>query len=178
MKFPYVVKLELPADVSFLPLLRNALDGVLKQVDVAVLLGENAGKIAGQVKLAVHEVCANVMEHGYGGNEGRIDILIKITEAADTLVIELHDEAKLVFHPNLHNLNGNVDSTRGRGLQLVAGLLDEVSYVSSKGEGWYFANGAWQKLDEETLRLGRENAGNYWRLVKKLHPIPLESHPI
>ncbi len=73
-----------------------------------------------QVKLAVSEVVANAIQHGSSGPEAPIRLSIRAREAAldfevlDTGVFVGTDEA------------ANEMSERGRGLELVAMMMDEV----------------------------------------------------
>ena len=73
-----------------------------------------------QVKLAVSEVVANAIEHGSTTQEDPIRISIRGEEGA--LVIEVHDTGVFV---GAGEAAGEM-SERGRGLELVALMMDEV----------------------------------------------------
>ena len=70
--------------------------------------------------------------------EGQVAIAISVTEKAQCLIVELHDQAERMFHPNMSQSQEGLEATRGRGIQLIAGLLDDVRYVSAKGEAWRY----------------------------------------
>ena len=73
-----------------------------------------------QVKLAVSEVVANAIQHGSSGPEDPIRITIRAAEGA--LVFEVLDTGVFV---GADEAAGEM-SERGRGLELVALMMDEV----------------------------------------------------
>ena len=73
-----------------------------------------------QVKLAVSEVVANAIEHGSSGPQDPIRISIRAHDAA--LVFEVHDTGVFV---GSDEAAGEM-SERGRGLELVAVMMDDV----------------------------------------------------
>lgn len=73
-----------------------------------------------QVRLAVSEVVANAIQHGSSGPEDPIRISIRGEEGA--LIFEVHDTGVFV---GPDEAAGEM-SERGRGLELVAVMMDEV----------------------------------------------------
>ena len=73
-----------------------------------------------QVKLAVSEVVANAIQHGSSGPEAPIRISIRARE--DALDVEVLDTGVFV---GADEAAGEM-SERGRGLELVAVMMDEV----------------------------------------------------
>jgi anti-sigma regulatory factor (Ser/Thr protein kinase) len=73
-----------------------------------------------QVKLAVSEVVANAIQHGSSGPEDRIRLSIRAAEGA--LVFEVLDTGVFVGADEA----AAEMSERGRGLELVALMMDEV----------------------------------------------------
>ena len=79
-----------------------------------------------QVKLAVSEVVANAIQHGSSGPEDPIRITIRAAEGA--LVFEVLDTGVFV---GADEAAGEM-SERGRGLELVAVMMDEVELTPSE----------------------------------------------
>ena len=103
-------------------------------VEFATQGGREAGADAAalhDIRLAVSEVCANVVQHGYAGNLGG-SITIETTATAERLVVRIEDDAP-VFDPSIlsppdtesdgeHREPGNL------GWHLVHSVMDEVRH--------------------------------------------------
>ena len=90
------------------------------------------------VSLAVSEVCANVIEHGYAGAPGG-SIAIETTATADRLVVRIEDDAP-VFDPSLVPPPDTGSDWRRRepghlGWHLVYRVMDEVRHESRGDRG-------------------------------------------
>jgi serine/threonine-protein kinase RsbW len=113
---------------------------MLAQVDE---LADSASTIY-NVQLAVHEVCANIIEHAYGGQEGgRIVAALTITKAPCSIVIDLLDTGQAFTLERVQAPEPETLQEGGYGLFLVHTLLDEVAYIPATHQ-------------------------NCWRLVKRL----------
>jgi len=94
------------------------------------------------IKLAVHEICNNIIEHAYAGATGTIEIHLTVDWNPQRFVAELYDSGRsfdpsTVVAPDLDEPHED-----GYGLFLAKALMDEVHY----------------------LRHGEQN---HWRLIKQ-----------
>jgi anti-sigma regulatory factor (Ser/Thr protein kinase) len=86
------------------------------------------------VTLAVHEACANVIEHSYQGNTGqRIDLTVLITP--DELAVEIRDYGRkpdlTAIQPRaLHDVRPG-----GLGTHFMRSIMDNVTYDVSPDTG-------------------------------------------
>ena len=108
-------------------------------VEFAAQGGRAAGADAGalhDIRLAVSEVCANVVEHGYTGEPGG-SITIETTALAGRLVVRIEDDAP-VFDPSSLpppdlGRDGDLREPGSLGWHLVYGVMDEVRH-EKRGE--------------------------------------------
>jgi serine/threonine-protein kinase RsbW len=144
MNEPDTIRLDVPATYRYLNVVGACITEVLARVEG---LAEPA-MVAYRVNLAVHEICANIVEHAYAGQpEGRIAVTVVLITQPRSLIIDLHDTGRsfdpaCVLAPNL-----NEGQVGGYGLFLVRELMDDVIYQPQPGS-------------------------NCWRLVKGLEPGP------
>jgi serine/threonine-protein kinase RsbW len=111
-------------------------------VEFAAQGGRASGADAGalhDIRLAVSEVCANVVEHGYAG-EPRGSITIETTASAGRLVVRIEDDAP-VFDPSSlpppdTERDGELREPRNLGWHLVYSVMDEVRH-EPRGERGY-----------------------------------------
>ena len=83
------------------------------------------------IRLAVSEVCANVVEHGYAG-EHHGSIAIETTATAERLVVRIEDDAP-VFDPSILSPPDTESDLQHRepgklGWHLVHNVMDEVRH--------------------------------------------------
>ncbi len=86
-----------------------------------------------QCQLAVDEVCTNIIEHGYGGDnvDGVIDIVLQLEP--ERLTIKLLDDSR-PFNPlkrpdpDPHTAIEDRENTGGWGIFFVKKFMDEVTY--------------------------------------------------
>ncbi len=155
------ILLEFPAKQSLLGQMRDSVGD-----EVARLVEEDAGKIIFQVKLAIHEICANIVEHGYGDIDGAIQIAISLNNESGRLTIEVSDTAPIRFDPRESLVAENQFSARGRGLDLACQLMDELSFTSFERQIWrYLGKGEWELTGGSAASPVR---GNVWRLEKAI----------
>jgi serine/threonine-protein kinase RsbW len=122
------VILDIPARVKYLEIVGECLDSVL---DRAMVSEDDQSRFA--IKLGVHETCANIIEHGYAGTQGRIRIEIQVIPNNSSIVVELFDrgvpaELDQVAVPNLEK-----PQIKGYGLFLIRSLVDELGYSRKNG---------------------------------------------
>ncbi len=134
------IHLNLPASYDFLHLLHPSIAALLS---VFPGFTRKDGRLY-NIHLAVHEACANIIEHAYAGQAaGRIALAITLHKGQHRLMVELRDTGRSfnieqVPEPDLESLQEG-----GYGLFLMRSLMDEVIYQPG--------------VD-----------GNYWQLVKHL----------
>jgi serine/threonine-protein kinase RsbW len=90
------------------------------------------------LRLAVEEVCTNLVEHGYrGGPAGPVEICAQ--RGADRVTLRIRDRGR-PFDPHdapAPDLSSDAGTRRagGLGLYLVRQLMDEVGYVADADAG-------------------------------------------
>jgi serine/threonine-protein kinase RsbW len=137
-----VIQLGLPADNKFLSVIGVCIAALLEHVPEI----KEPDMVTYNIQLAVHEVCANVIEHAYQGNpEDRYHVVLTLAESPLRLEVELNDQGQSFSPPPKFTPNINQLPTRGYGLFLIHQLMDQVIYTSKPGH-------------------------NQWRLVKYLVP--------
>jgi PAS domain S-box-containing protein len=109
------LRLELPARTTSLAGMRRALESWL--VDAGVGGGELHDVVA-----ACNEACANAIEHAYGPSRGG-SIEVEADRREDEVIVEVRDRGEW-REPRGRN--------RGRGLEIVKGLMDEVELDSDR----------------------------------------------
>lgn len=94
------------------------------------------------IKLAVHEVANNIIEHAYGHEEGILEISLDFDPPTRCFSANLHDTGSAFDATNAPTPDLAVPQEGGYGLFLATQFMDEVTYQ-------------------------RQADGNYWRLVKR-----------
>jgi serine/threonine-protein kinase RsbW len=113
---------EIPADLVLLSEVRQWAEGAAR--DAGLHNGDRY-----QVKLALSEAVANAIQHGSSSPTDLIGITA--FEENELLVFEVRDTGE--FMPPLASADG--EDERGRGLQLLALMMDEVQITSSAEGG-------------------------------------------
>lgn len=124
MKEPEIVYLDIPATLKHLNIVGASLAALLERVEGL----RNADELIYNTQLAVQEVCVNIVEHAYEGEDGRIRLALEISYDPLALTITLQDTGipftpHTVPFPDLEN--GQV---HGYGLFLIRELMDKVTY--------------------------------------------------
>lgn len=126
-------RIERPARREYLPeLVEFATQGVRESE------GGADAETLHDIRLAVSEVCANVVEHGYAGEPGG-SITIETTVTAGRLVVRIEDDAP-VFDPSLVSPPDTGSDWERRkpghlGWHLVYGVMDEVRHEARGNRG-------------------------------------------
>jgi len=132
-------RIELPARYRYLLVVSASIEAILSRLE-----GINIGPdTIYQLQLAAHELCNNVIEHAYGDEEGRLELLITLDQQLPSFILDLYDTGQpcdltAVASPDLEN-----PQVRGYGLFLARQLSDELHY---------------ERLAER----------NHWQLIKAL----------
>lgn len=98
-----------------------SMDKLYDMLDYIRIRAQDAGfdsYTVAKIELAVEEALVNIIEHGYAGKPG--DIQISCTHDTTHLAIKLHDRG-IPYNP----VN---QGTRGCGTKLMLQLMDDVSY--------------------------------------------------
>jgi serine/threonine-protein kinase RsbW len=120
-------EIRLTSDPRWLQVLRAAVGQV----------GHLAGLDLSQVdhlKLAVDEACANIIVHGYGGEQGR-PIHATLRLCPDRLEIRLRDFGKTVPPESIRPKTPDASRPGGLGVYLMHCCMDEVTYRAADGPG-------------------------------------------
>jgi serine/threonine-protein kinase RsbW len=106
-------------------------------VDAARAVGADDG-VRHAVRLAVEEVCLNVMVHGYAG-DGAGPLQVEVGRDGDDLVLRIADEARAFDPATLPppRLDAAAEERRpgGLGWHLVRELMDEVRHEARRPSG-------------------------------------------
>jgi serine/threonine-protein kinase RsbW len=157
------IQLDLPALPASLDILAAAIETILKQHTTL----DGPDKTIYETCLAIHELCVNIIEHAYGGaregTTGYIAMTITLTTFPHRLIVETYDTGE-PFDPS-RVPEPDLLSERGRGLQLIRALMDEVSYLARNEQAWHTTKGhPWRAETRKPPQPGC----NCWYLVKLL----------
>jgi anti-sigma regulatory factor (Ser/Thr protein kinase) len=111
------------AELEQLEILRQFIE------EQAAILGVDAS-LAEDVVLAANEIATNTIEHGYRGQNGVINVEVKLVD--DALIVRLHDDAPS-FNPTLVpppdiTVPLHLRKFGGMGIQMARQLTDEMHY--------------------------------------------------
>ncbi len=123
------LSLTIPADIRKLPTLLEGISSLMERhgfSDEEILDAE----------LAVDEAVTNVIEHGYRGEGGSIDLIVSVS--IDEVVIRLEDTAP-PFDPTSTApaiIEGDLEErpTGGLGVHLIKEVMDVLSYERISGK--------------------------------------------
>ncbi|MBL7161315.1 MAG: ATP-binding protein [Anaerolineales bacterium] len=109
--------------------------------DFVTQIAKEAGFDSDQVyavQLAVDEACANIIEHGYGG-EGRGDILCSCDSTDEGITIVIKDWGQRFAPDEVPEPDYDVPleklQSRGAGLFLMSKLMDDVDFEFGDSDG-------------------------------------------
>jgi serine/threonine-protein kinase RsbW len=131
MSAPVNIQLNVPATHQYLNVVGACIEALLSRCE-GIADPESAKY---NVQLAVQEVCANIVDHAYADQSGRINIAFDYADGV--LTTTLSDQGcpfdpSIVPTPDLDN-----PQEHGLGLFLVHQLMDQVTYTpSSSGNVW------------------------------------------
>ncbi|WP_238010779.1 ATP-binding protein [Dactylosporangium sp. AC04546] len=114
--------LDLPRDAAMVGVTRRTLDGALAGAGVTRDCRDD-------IQLALTEACGNVVSHASLASQYHIDVTVD----ADECVIEVTDDGG-GFNPGSVRPAGEL-SESGRGLQVVAALVERLDVVSVEETG-------------------------------------------
>lgn len=120
------MQIKIPASYKNLEVVGECVDSMLQAIDQI----EDRSQIAYQIRLAVHEVCTNIINHAYAGIEGQIRLAFTTTDSPLRMVVDVWDDGASFDPATVRTPDLNKAQTSGYGLFLVHQLMDEVAYES------------------------------------------------
>ncbi|MDQ1287344.1 MAG: hypothetical protein QG622_909 [Actinomycetota bacterium] len=96
-----------------------------------------------QLGLALHEVCVNVVDHGYGGTPGTITVSGRVD--GPTVHLEVRDRGREFDEASVVRPTPGVPQIRGYGLMLVEQLVDSVDYLRDGDENVWRLTTRWDR---------------------------------
>lgn len=124
-----VVRLTVPAQHKFLNVVGKCIRALItNESDVP-----EKDALIYNIELAVHEACANIVEHAYAGLSGRIEVVFTLVEEPRQLIVELGDNGRSFDLSTVTSPDLDQPHTSGYGLFLVHQLMDEVDYYPEPG---------------------------------------------
>jgi anti-sigma regulatory factor (Ser/Thr protein kinase) len=126
------IRLEIESDLSSVCLMAMAVN------KICAFYGMNELE-AYQVELCVSEAATNAILHAYEGRPGR-PVSLLVSASHDALLLELDDSGKPMDTEQANRVTGTSPIMEpeeellrdgGRGLQIIRGVMDNVSYVTN-----------------------------------------------
>jgi serine/threonine-protein kinase RsbW len=124
-----VVRLNVPAQHKFLNVVGNCIRSLITNESAV----SDKDALIYNIELAVHEACANIVEHAYAGLPGRIEVAFILVEMPRQLVVELKDNGRSFDLSSVSEPDLDQPHTGGYGLFLVHQLMDLVEYQPDPG---------------------------------------------
>ncbi len=116
--------LSLPRDFQTVPVARRIIDSSMTSVGVKK-------ECASDVTVALSEACTNVLKHSGPGEEYQV----RFELANDVCSIRVVDVGVGFDAAALPDGDAHVDAERGRGVQLMRHLVDELHFSSNPDDG-------------------------------------------
>ena len=122
------VRLAMPAKAEYLILVRLALAGIAREVPMSE-------STLADLKLAVTEVCGNVVRHAYGDAPGEVRVTFDVTPEAIEVAVE-DDGAGLAIDdvPDVVRLDEE-PAEAGMGLAIIRAVVDDLAVEARAGSG-------------------------------------------
>lgn len=124
-----VIRLTVPAQHKFLNVVGTCIRALITNENG---VGDRDALIY-NIELAVHEACANIVEHAYAGLSGRIDVTFTLADKPRQFIIDLGDNGRSFDIDSVTEPDLNQAHTGGYGLFLVHQLMDDVEYHPEPG---------------------------------------------
>jgi sigma-B regulation protein RsbU (phosphoserine phosphatase) len=153
------LRMDIPAEPHYLDILHSTVSAMLARQEGL----EQTETLAHEIHLAVHELCANIIEHAYQHQPGTIAITLTLASLPPRMIVETCDTGvpcnpAVVPEPDML-------AEGGRGLSMIRTLMDEITYQASNDMVWQSVQGQpWQQIQKPHAQPGY----NYWHLVKIL----------
>jgi serine/threonine-protein kinase RsbW len=120
------VRLAMPAKAEYLILVRLALAGIAREVPMSE-------STLADLKLAVTEVCGNVVRHAYHGEPGEVRVTFDVTPESIEVAVE-DDGAGLTLEdiPDVVRLDEEPVEA-GMGLAIIRAVVDDLAVEGRDG---------------------------------------------
>lgn len=119
-----VIRMKIPSHPRYVSAVRAFVE------DIAAKSGFDKVKVE-DLKLAINEALANIIEHAYGGQRNK-DIFIDLVVARKYIEIILRDFGRKVELSEIRSRDLDEVRDGGLGVFLIKNMVDEVVYVSQK----------------------------------------------
>ena len=128
-----IISLTLPAHYRYLKLIGESIELLLAGLPNQP---ERKELIYG-IKLAVHEIANNVIQHAYGNEQGTIEVTLHVDLVAKCFIATVHDTG-VTFQGEVTTPSLDEPQESGYGLFLATALMDEVNYQRQPdGNHWH-----------------------------------------
>lgn len=118
------LSLQLPHDRDSVTLVRH----LARQALTAI--GVKSG-VVDDVELALSEACTNVVNHAGPGDTFEVTVLVR----GDRAELRVADRGRGFDFESVRNRRAEEDAERGRGLEIMAAVMDAVNFVSEPERG-------------------------------------------
>jgi serine/threonine-protein kinase RsbW len=119
-----VLSLSLPREEVSIPIVRHILRKALQEVGAT-------DACTGDIELAQTEACANVVKHSGPGDQ--YEVSVEIT--SDRCFVRVIDTGRGFDGNSLGMENADLSAERGRGIQIMRALVDDVRFTSKPEAG-------------------------------------------
>ncbi len=122
------VRLAMPAKAEYLILVRLALAGIAREVPMSE-------STLADLKLAVTEVCGNVVRHAYGDVPGEVRITFEVT--ADAIEVAVEDDGPGLAIDDVPDVVWLDEEPveAGMGLAIIRAVVDGLAVEARDGSG-------------------------------------------
>ena len=129
-----VVRLNLPAEHKYLNVVGTCIRALITNESGVT----DRDALIYNIELAVHEACANIVEHAYAGLSGRIEVTFTLAEKPRQFIVDLGDNGRSFDIASVSAPDLSQALTGGYGLFLVHQLMDTVEYHPEPGNNrWH-----------------------------------------
>lgn len=150
------VHLELPVNLGYLSVLSSAITALLETEKISF-------DTANKIRLAVHEACANIIDHAHAQeSEDYISIILVIDQKLRQFRADLYDMGRSFAPPPGSSATIWHRSTQENGVRYYLQSVAEPSLEQDRGRGLYLM----QQLMDHISCLVTED-GNHWQLMKQ-----------
>jgi serine/threonine-protein kinase RsbW len=133
-----IVRLEVPASYQYLSVITACADALIQHLGDL----QDPQLLIYQIKLAIHETCANIIDHAYGrrgqasqeqAGEAIIARLL-LLEQPRRIVVDLYDSGVEFDFSSVTQPDLDQPQTSGYGMFLIQQIMDEVLYEPLPGK--------------------------------------------
>jgi len=125
-----IIRLDLPASYKHLSVLSACIAEMLGHVERI----SNREMVLYGIQLAAHEICTNIVEHGYAGQPGgRIEITLELAGEPPRMIVAIEDAGRSFDLDSLPDPDLSQPQVSGYGLFLARNLVDELTYAPARG---------------------------------------------